>query len=166
MLRVGGQPIEWTDLCVLQPCLPFNNTSSPVTVFKASPQDRHTLVTDAASIKQLTVTVKDNVDDTNSLWFDTGSLSSYATLNKRTNNGNFAQTSSIAGHECATSGSLHICRGTHGRKRCHSLRLVQDSFRTKRHYCPSSSSTQHVRSTQREGCFRPRLTPQRCPLHL
>ena len=72
MLRVGGQPVEWTNLCVLQPCLHFDDSSSPVTMFKASPLDTYTLATDAASIKQLTITVTDTVDDAKSPWFDTG----------------------------------------------------------------------------------------------
>ena len=63
LLRVGGQHVEWTDLCILQPCLPFDDTSAPVNVFEASPRDSHTFGTDAASIKQLTVTITDTVDD-------------------------------------------------------------------------------------------------------
>ena len=72
LLRVGGQHVEWTDLCVLQPCLPFDDPSSPVTVFEASPWDTHTLATEAGSIKQLTVTITDTADEAKGPWFDTG----------------------------------------------------------------------------------------------
>ena len=71
LLRMGRQPVEWTDSCVLQPCLPFDDTASPVTVYEASPRDTHTLNTDAASIKQLTAIVTDTVDDAKRPWFDT-----------------------------------------------------------------------------------------------
>ena len=68
---MGDDPVEWTDACILQPCVPFD-TSCPVTIFEASPRDTCTLTTDASSIKQLTVTVPDAVDDAKSPWFETG----------------------------------------------------------------------------------------------
>ena len=74
MLQMGAaaEHVEWTDSCVLQPCLPFDDTSSPVTVFEASPRHTHTLTTDAASIKQLMVIITDTVDEAKSPCFDTG----------------------------------------------------------------------------------------------
>ena len=69
--RVGDGPVEWTDACILQPSIPFD-TSCPVTVFEASPQDMHTFTTDVASIKQLKVTVTDAVDNAKIPWLDAG----------------------------------------------------------------------------------------------
>ena len=63
LLRVSGQHVEWTDLSILQPCLPFDDPSAPVTVFEVSPRDTHTL---APYIKQLTVRITDNVDEAKS----------------------------------------------------------------------------------------------------
>ena len=54
--RVGDGLVEWTDACILQPCVPFD-TSSPVTVFEAPPRDARTLTTDAASLKHLMMTL-------------------------------------------------------------------------------------------------------------